>query len=151
MSNVIVFADGGSRGNPGPAACGYVIYETKQNFADHESALKWALNSEPTHSNGDYLGAATNNVAEWQGVLKGLEYVQAQAIQIDSLFVFLDSQLVVRQISGQYKVKQPHLKPLHTSVMQILKTIREYQVHHVYRHDNSLADEQVNIVLDEQN
>jgi len=150
MNNVIIFADGGSRGNPGPAACGYVIYTPDVNVHPSTDALLYALSSTPIHSGGDYLGVTTNNVAEWQGVIKALEWVKKNMEDVNQLFIFLDSQLVVKQITGEYKVKQPHLKPLKQQVDQLLKVCEYYEVQHVYRKDNALADEQVNIVLDNQ-
>jgi ribonuclease HI len=148
MQSVVLFADGGSRQNPGPAACGYVVYTFNQNFNSVEEALKIAHQSQVVYSGGHYAGETTNNVAEWLGVLKGIDWVIAHVNPVDELFIFLDSQLVVKQILGEYKVKQPHLKPFAKEVAKKLQYFDNWHVSHIYRKDNSLADKEVNLVLD---
>jgi len=126
-----LFADGGSRGNPGPAASGAVIFD------EHGEVLREV---------GTYLGTATNNVAEWTGLVTGLE--AALELGIDDLAVRLDSELVVRQIDGQYRVKNAALIPLHARAKSLLRKFGHVDVKHVPRKQNTVADALVNAVLD---
>ena len=126
-----LFADGGSRGNPGPAASGAVIFDEA---------------GEVLREVGTYLGTATNNVAEWTGLLTGLE--AALELGIDDLAVRLDSELVVRQIDGQYRVKNAALIPLHAKAKALLRRFARVDVRHVPRKQNAAADALVNQVLD---
>jgi len=127
-----LFADGGSRGNPGPAAGGAVV------FAENGDVLAEA---------GTYLGLATNNVAEWHGLLAGLE--AALELGVEDLTVRLDSELVVRQLSGIYRVKHADLIPLHRKAQALLRRFRSVDIGHVRRKDNAAADALVNRLLDE--
>ena len=126
-----MFADGGSRGNPGPAASGAVLFD------ESGSVLREV---------GTYLGVATNNVAEWTGLLTGLE--AALELGIDDLVVRLDSELVVKQISGAYRVKHEGLIPLHAKAKLLLRKFARVDVQHVRRKENAAADALVNQVLD---
>jgi len=123
--------DGGSRGNPGPAAYGWVLYDP---------------NGEEASTDGVRVGTATNNVAEWTGLLRGLE--NAQAMGIRALDVRGDSELVVKQVNGQYKVKNAALKPLAEQVTAILRGFERVSVKHVYRTDNARADAVANEAMD---
>jgi ribonuclease HI len=126
-----LFADGGSRGNPGPAASGAVLLDAAGDVLDEEGA---------------YLGTATNNVAEWNALLIGLQAARRHGIR--RLAVRLDSELVVKQIGGDYRVKHPALQPLYRQAMALLRTFEAYDVQHVRREQNKLADALVNQVLD---
>jgi ribonuclease HI len=126
-----MFADGGSRGNPGPAASGAVLF-------DEGGAVLREV--------GTFLGVATNNVAEWTGLVTGLE--AALELGIDDLAVRLDSELVVKQISGQYRVKHEGLIPLHARAKVLLRKFARVDVQHVRRKENAAADALVNQVLD---
>ena len=126
-----LFADGGSRGNPGPAASGAVLFD------EHGDVLEEV---------GTFLGVATNNVAEWTGLLTGLE--AAIALGVDDLAVRLDSELVVKQISGAYRVKNEGLIPLHAKAKTLLRKFAHVDVRHVPRKQNAAADAIVNQVLD---
>jgi len=126
-----MFADGGSRGNPGPAASGAVLF-------DEAGAVLREV--------GTYLGVATNNVAEWTGLVTGLE--AALELGIDDLAVRLDSELVVKQISGAYRVKHEGLIPLHAKAKALLRKFARVDVQHVRRKENAAADALVNQVLD---
>lgn len=126
-----LFADGGSRGNPGPAAFGAVLFDGDGTVLREISA---------------YLGTATNNVAEWSGLIAGLE--AALELGVDDIDVRLDSELVVRQLSGAYRVKQPHLQPLHAKAKSLLRRFPHSDVAHVRREQNKEADALVNQVLD---
>lgn len=126
-----LFADGGSRGNPGPAASGAVIFD--------ESGIL-------LREVGTYLGVATNNVAEWTGLLTGLE--AALDLGVDDIAVRLDSELVVKQITGVYRVKHEGLIPLHAKAKVLLRKFARVDVQHVRRKLNAAADAIVNQVLD---
>jgi ribonuclease HI len=126
-----LFADGGSRGNPGPAASGAVLY------AEDGTVLAEV---------GEYLGIATNNVAEWRALLAGL--VRARELGIDEIAVRMDSELVVRQISGVYRVKHADLIPLHVKAKSLLRQFKSVDVQHVRRKENAAADAVVNQYLD---
>ncbi len=126
-----LFADGGSRGNPGPAASGAVLF-------DEQGAVLREV--------GTFLGTATNNVAEWTGLLTGLE--AALDLGVDDIAVRLDSELVVKQISGAYRVKHAGLIPLHAKAKVLLRKFARVDVRHVPRKQNAAADALVNQVLD---
>jgi ribonuclease HI len=126
-----LYADGGSRGNPGPAASGAVLYGEDGEVLDEI---------------GTFLGVTTNNVAEWNGLVDGLKAAVARGV--DDLAVRLDSELVVRQLSGEYRVKHPGLIPLHAQARALLRKIAYVDVQHVRRHRNKAADALVNQVLD---
>ena len=127
----IAYTDGGSRGNPGPSASGYVIMDShKQILAE----------------GGEYLGITTNNQAEYQAVRKALEMcIELGARNVD---FFIDSQLVVKQMSGEYKIKNKDLWPIHEKIKELAASIDSVTYTHVYREDNKLADAKVNEVLD---
>jgi ribonuclease HI len=126
-----LYADGGSRGNPGPAAAGAVLY------ADDGEVLEEI---------GTFLGVTTNNVAEWTGLLDGLKAALSRGV--DELAVRLDSELVVKQLSGAYRVKHPGLIPLHAEAKALLRKFGQVDVRHVPRKENKAADAVVNQVLD---
>ena len=129
---VIVHVDGGARGNPGPAAVAAVASDAS---------------GEPLAERNAYIGETTNNVAEYKAVLLALDV--ARDLGANEVEVVNDSELIARQISGHYKVKQPHLKPLHAEVMQGLRGFDRWGVRTVRREHNVRADELVNETLDE--
>jgi ribonuclease HI len=128
-----LFADGGSRGNPGPAASGAVLLD---NAGERIGEV------------GAYLGVATNNVAEWTALVLGLEAAAERGIR--RLAVRLDSELVVKQLRGEYRVKHADLQPLYKRAVTLLRRFEEVDVQHVPRKQNSLADRLVNRVLDQE-
>jgi ribonuclease HI len=128
---VTLFADGGSRGNPGPAASGAVLVGPAGEMVEEV---------------GKFLGRATNNVAEWTALLIGLEAASKRGVR--RLAVRLDSELVVKQLSGEYRVKHPDLQPLHRRALTLLRKFDHVDVRHVPRKANHLADALVNAVLD---
>jgi len=128
-----MFADGGSRGNPGPSASGYVLMTT-----DDKVLVE----------NGVYLGVTTNNQAEYQAVRLGLEDALHRGAQVVS--VFLDSLLVVNQMNGVYKVRNSDLLPIYTAIREIRGKFEEVTFTHVPRELNKLADAEVNKCLDAQ-
>ncbi|HEY8297311.1 MAG TPA: ribonuclease HI family protein [Candidatus Baltobacteraceae bacterium] len=130
---VTLFADGGSRGNPGPAASGAVLLTPDGTVIGEV---------------GRFLGIATNNVAEWSAVLFGLQ--AALELGITTIAIRLDSELVVKQLTGEYRVKHPDLQPLHRQVTALLRRFSHVDLKHVPRKQNKLADAVVNRVLDQE-
>jgi ribonuclease HI len=124
--------DGGSRGNPGPAAYGVVIRDGKGEIV---ARLK------------KYIGSNTNNVAEYFGLIAALDYAQTHGIR--ALRVQSDSELMVKQMRGQYKVKSADLKPLFERAKKMSQTLESFRIEHVYREQNKDADALVNQALDE--
>lgn len=131
LDEVKLYADGGSRGNPGPSAGGFVIMD----MAD--IVVK---------KNGKYLGITTNNLAEYHALKGGLEAAAAMGARY--VHVYLDSLLVVNQMKGIYKIKNSELVPVHQAVRALLPSFEQVQFTHIPREYNKLADAEVNIVLD---
>jgi len=131
---VEVHTDGGARGNPGPAAIGAIVADP--------------LTSPPTRlaTVSERIGDATNNVAEYRAVIAGLEAAREHPARL--LRLRADSMLVIRQLEGAWKVKQPHLKPLHARALELLREWPEVELAHVPRHENTDADLLVNAALD---
>jgi ribonuclease HI len=123
--------DGGSRGNPGPAGIGIVL-----RAADGTALV--AL--------GRFIGRATNNVAEYRALILGLE--KARELGARSLLVRGDSELIIRQMKGEYRVKHPDLKPLHAQAHGLVDGFTAVTFEHRLRHHNALADKLVNLALD---
>ena len=128
---VIVHVDGGARGNPGPAAIGVVV-----------SSPDGALLDEVAET----IGVATNNVAEYRALLKGVE--RAAALGANEIELINDSELVARQLTGAYKVKHPAMKPLYEQAIAALGGFGAWRVRSVPRAQNARADELVNAALD---
>jgi ribonuclease HI len=128
---LVVHVDGGARGNPGPAAAAAVLATPDGDVVDEAHA---------------FLGVATNNVAEYRGLLLGLE--RAKALGADEVEVVNDSELVAKQINGLYKVKHPDMRPLHAQAMQALGDFDRWTVRSVPRAQNVGADALVNQALD---
>lgn len=131
--HLILFADGGARGNPGPAGAGAVLYDQ----AGREMA---ALSK--------YLGRATNNAAEYQALIMGLG--EARRLGAGQITVKMDSELVVRQLLGRYKVKAPGLKPLYAQAKDLLQGFARVSILHIPREANRRADELANRAMDRQ-
>lgn len=130
-SHVVAYTDGASRGNPGKASLG-VRVESEQGKMVFEEAQS--------------VGVLTNNEAEYLGVHRVLE-LSAQN-QVKKLCLKTDSQLVVRQLKGEYKIKAPRLKPLYLQCLDLIKQIEDFSIVHVPRESNTRADELANIALD---
>jgi ribonuclease HI len=128
---VVVHVDGGARGNPGPAAIGAVVSTPEGEILDESSAR---------------IGDATNNVAEYRALLLGLE--RARALGATEVEVVNDSELVARQVGGQYKVKHAGLRPLHAQAVAALRPFERWAVRSVRREHNARADALVNEALD---
>jgi ribonuclease HI len=145
INNLDIYTDGGSRGNPGPAAIG--VHATLRGSPP--KGLNPSCSS-PLFQLSEYIGHTTNNVAEWQAVIKALEHLVTNKINPIEINFYLDSELVVKQIKGEYKVKQPHLQTLSISVRQLLQQLNSSKIsfHHVPREQNKIADSLVNQALD---
>lgn len=126
-----IFTDGGSRGNPGPAASGYVILDQDDKVLE---------------AGGEYLGVTTNNQAEYRAMKLALE--NANKYNPEVVECYLDSQLLERQLNGVYKMKNRELRPIFEAIQKLAGTFPAVTFQHVYREQNKLADEQVNIILD---
>lgn len=126
-----LYVDGASRGNPGLAGAGAVIM-------DPEGAVVKRLKK--------FLGTATNNTAEYQALIMGL--TAAKALHISNLAVHADSELMVKHMNGQYKVKSPDLKPLYDSAQVLIKSFNSVSIKHVYREENGSADGLANEAID---
>ncbi len=131
FKEIKLYADGGSRGNPGPSASGYVLL----NMDD--SVIKKA---------GVYLGITTNNQAEYQALRFALE--EAQKIGAREVHVYLDSLLVINQMKGIFKVRNRDLWPIHEAIKEQVKNFKKVNFTHVPRELNKLADAEVNETLD---
>lgn len=130
---VKMFADGGSRGNPGPSASGFVILDMEENVLVDK---------------GIYLGITTNNQAEYTALKLGLE--EALHMGVKEIHVYMDSLLVVNQMKGVFKVKNRDLWPIHDAIKQQAAKFQKISFNHVPREFNKLADAAVNRALDDQ-
>ena len=132
MQNTVkIFTDGGSRGNPGPAGIGYVIQNS--DGQDIETGCK-------------YIGIKTNNEAEYMALILAL--TQAKKMQVETVNIFADSELMIKQLKKEYKVKQEHLKKLLEQAESIVKTFSGITYTHIKRELNKQADLLVNQALD---
>jgi ribonuclease HI len=128
---LVVHVDGGARGNPGPAAAAAVISTPEGEVLDEAHEL---------------LGVASNNVAEYRGLLLGLQ--RARDLGADEVEVVNDSELVAKQVNGVYKVKHPDMRPLHARAVEALRGFERWTVRSVPRAENAAADALVNQALD---
>ncbi len=127
-----LYTDGASRGNPGQAGAGIALFDNQGRELAARSA---------------YLGRCTNNIAEYRALVLGLE--TALELGCTSLAVFMDSQLIVRQVTGRYKVKNAGIKPLFQEVRELLGRFDSWTINHVPRAENKRADELANRGIDE--
>jgi ribonuclease HI len=130
MTRVTLRTDGGARGNPGPAGAAFVLEDESGRIA----------------CGGRFLGDATNNVAEYEALVWGLE--NARAAGVDDILVLMDSELIVKQLLGHYKVKNAGLQPLFLRTMQLRREFAAFSVRHVRREENKLADALANEAMD---
>lgn len=130
--SLTLHSDGGSRGNPGPAGAGAVLY-------DEQGQEVAALSR--------YLGRTTNNEAEYQALLMGLK--RAQELGAQRLTVKMDSELIVRQLEGRYQVKAPGLKPMYAEAKRLLQGFASVTILHVRREFNKRADKLANQAMDQ--
>ena len=134
MTKIIINCDGGARGNPGPAAIGVVVRDEKKVLEIYK----------------EKIGATTNNVAEYHALIKALEL--ARKYSKDEVVVIMDSELVIKQMSGEYKVRSEHLLPLFNKVKSLEKIYNKVTYEHVFRtdHHQTMADKLVNDALDKE-
>jgi ribonuclease HI len=128
---LVLHVDGGARGNPGPAAIGVVLSDPEGGVVDELA--------EP-------IGVATNNVAEYRALLRGLE--RAEALGAREVEIVGDSELVAKQLTGAYKVKHPAMKPLYEQAIKALRRFERWRIRTVPRAQNARADALVNAALD---
>ena len=131
IKKAIIYVDGAARGNPGPAALGVLIKDEQGSLVDSISLG---------------IGRATNNQAEYRAVIAALE----RAIELGAKEVHLnsDSELIVKQVNGRYRVKNRGLKPLHQEVQQLLSRLKSFTIGHIPRSQNTEADKLANRALD---
>lgn len=134
MSKGILFTDGGARGNPGPAAFSAILYDEEMQLIDLD---------------GGFEGHATNNFAEYSGLLLGMKLAAKNGIT--ELTCNLDSELVVKQLNGQYKIKDENIKSFYSKIEKYFVNFEKLEVHHIPRSENKYADKLVNIILDTRN
>ncbi|MFA7049843.1 MAG: ribonuclease HI family protein [Patescibacteria group bacterium] len=128
---IIIFSDGGARGNPGPAGIGAVLYDQEKNKIAEVSK---------------YLGETTNNQAEYRALIEGLK--KAKELKAQEVECFLDSELVVKQLKREYKVKNQELAPLFLEVYNLSQTFKNIKFIHVPREKNKEADRLANLAMD---
>jgi ribonuclease HI len=128
---LILYFDGGSRGNPGPAGAGVVLQDAQ---------------GKPVYEAGFFLGRMTNNMAEYTGLLRGLE--EANRRGATEMTIFADSELVVRQLNGDYRVKNEKLLPLFEAAFGWLKKLERWRINHLPRERNHRADQLANAAMD---
>ncbi len=128
---VQVYCDGAARGNPGSAGIGIVIKRDGKNISEI----------------ADYLGHATNNIAEYTACLRGI--TEALILGASEIDLFADSELLIKQINGEYKVKNEGLQPLHSQIMSLTKRLKHFKATHIPREKNKEADKLSNVGIDE--
>ena len=134
--NLVIFTDGGARGNPGPAGIGVVFY-----LEDDHGNKKHLENLQK------YIGEHTNNFAEYTALITGLE--RAAELGYANIKCYLDSELVVKQLNGLYKIREESLKPLASKVLALTNNFKTITFTHVHREKNAEADQLVNNAIDE--
>ncbi len=131
ISPIRLYTDGASRGNPGPAGIGVVIQ----------------IGEGKTMEGKRFLGTATNNTAEYEALIQGLSILKDKGL-FQPLKIYSDSQLMVRQLNGQYKIKQAHLRELAGKVRELLKSFPSHEIIHIPRGENKHADRLANEAID---
>ena len=138
-NEITIHTDGGSRGNPGPAAIGVSCDHQEQNLFEIS----------------EFIGETTNNVAEYTAVIRALQKIQATGIKAKKVLFILDSELIVNQLLGKYKIKDTKLKELNALVQHLKSDLKslgiEFRIKHVLRQENKVADKLVNSALDSLN
>jgi len=134
VDEVTIYCDGGARGNPGPAAIGAVVLDTSTEPPTTLASVS------------DYIGVATNNVAEYRALLAGLD--AAAPLRAHTVHVRADSLLMIKQLRGEYRVKHPNLAPLYHEARALLAAYEVVDLQHVPRAQNVEADALVNAALD---
>lgn len=132
MKKLLIWTDGGARGNPGPAGIGVHICSTDGDVVEDVA---------------EYMGEATNNQAEYTALVRALEV--AQNLSASELKIHSDSELMVKQIRGEYRVKNAGIRPLFERAKQLLRNFESYSIEHVRREHNRQADALVNQAIDD--
>ena len=132
--NLIIYTDGGARGNPGPSGIGAVLYDENKQVVAEVS---------------EFLGKATNNQAEYQAIIFALE--KAKTLGAETIAIFADSELVVKQLRGEYKVKNKDLAPLFLKIYNLSLAFKKITYTHIRRELNSAADALANKAMDRGN
>lgn len=141
MSTHILMFDGGSRGNPGKAGCGYVICSSHDVDETQD----------PLIIGYEYLGVhQTNNYAEYSGLIRGLEVAISHGLTTSDIQIEGDSLLVIQQLSGKWKVKNENLKPLYEKARLLLSQLHSYSFTYIPRSKNKMADSLANKAMDEE-
>ena len=130
---VVLYVDGAARGNPGKAGIGVVLRDKRDKVIEEA---------------GQYIGETTNNVAEYRALLEGLKRSLARGVK--RVEIFSDSELMVRQINGKYRVKSPSLLHLYIEAMKLLSSLTHWKIAHIPREQNSRADALANMAIDSQ-
>jgi ribonuclease HI len=144
-TNLLIFTDGGARGNPGPAGIGAVFYEQASTAKKDIASPK--IKPKKIAEIKKYIGESTNNFAEYTALLTALQ--RAAEMHYENVQCFLDSELVVRQLNGQYKVREQSLKPLAEKVLKLTNNFKKITFNHVPRDKNAVADKLVNEAIDQ--
>ncbi|MDA3803036.1 MAG: ribonuclease HI family protein [Patescibacteria group bacterium] len=131
MKKFIIYTDGGARGNPGPAGIGAIIYDEEKNIIAEIS---------------EYIGSTTNNQAEYKALIAALK--KAKELKAEELDCYLDSELVVKQLKREYKVKNPDLSPLFLEIHNLSLSFKKISYTHVRRELNKEADKLANMAMD---
>ncbi|MDD4995424.1 MAG: ribonuclease HI family protein [Patescibacteria group bacterium] len=137
MKKLRIYTDGGARGNPGPAGIGAVIYDAQDQQAGALARIS------------EFIGNATNNQAEYRALIAGLE--KAAELGADQVEVISDSELLVKQCRGEYKIKNPDLAQLFMKVWNLIQKFKKVTFHHSLRSGNAEADALVNLAIDKNN
>lgn len=127
-----IYTDGASRGNPGPAGIGVLIKDGSNNIKEELA---------------DYIGEATNNEAEYQAIIAGLK--KARELNSESISLFSDSQLVIKQLTGEYRVRSEKLKPYYLEIKELLQDLPDCDFQYIPREENYKADELANLGIDQ--
>ncbi|MBP7700896.1 ribonuclease HI family protein [Candidatus Woesebacteria bacterium] len=144
--NLIVFTDGGSRGNPGNAAIGVIAYMTDKQFSFENKA-----NLEIAYEYSGFIGQATNNEAEYQAIINAIKWISTEQLKYEKIVFYLDSKLVVEQINKNWKIKDERMKKYAHEFWKIAEENKIIlEIIHVRREFNSEADALVNQALDNQ-
>jgi len=131
MNKIIIFSDGGARGNPGPAGIGAVLYDENKKIVAEIS---------------QYLGETTNNQAEYKALIAALK--EAKRLKAEELACYLDSELVVKQLNREYKIKNKDLAPLFLEVYNLSLSFKKISFTHIPREKNTVADNLANKAMD---
>lgn len=131
MKRLKIFCDGASRGNPGPSGIGYLIVDCSGKVLKEGKK---------------FIGMSTNNQAEYYAVMESIK--DAMALGAEEIELYTDSELVVRQLSGEYAVRDPKLVPLHEELLSLISRLSRFEVKHISREENAAADALANMAID---